>query len=45
MSTDVDEVADLVEVLIHGKGHTPAYIRKLGIDIAVNTGRVGVKRE
>ena len=45
MSTDIDEVGDLAEILIHGKGHTYGYIKKLGIDVAVNTGRVGIKRD
>ena len=45
LSTDIDEVADLAEVLLHGKGHAPRYLKKLGLGIMENNGRVGVKRE
>lgn len=44
LSTDIDEVCDLVEILIHGKGHSKDYLQKIGISILANGGRVGVKR-
>jgi 2-phospho-L-lactate guanylyltransferase len=44
LSTDIDEVSDLAEVLIHGKGHSKSYLEKIGISILANRGRVGVKR-
>ncbi len=44
ISTDIDEVADLVEVLLHGKGHAAHYLKELGFKIAENSGRVGLKR-
>lgn len=44
LSTDIDEVSDLAEVLIHGKGHSKAYLEKIGLKILANKGRVGVER-
>jgi 2-phospho-L-lactate guanylyltransferase len=44
LSTDIDEVADLAEVLIHGKGHASQYLKKLGFSLLENEGRVGVRR-
>jgi 2-phospho-L-lactate guanylyltransferase len=44
LSTDIDEVADLAEVLIHGKGQAAHYLKKLGFSLLENEGRVGVKR-
>lgn len=44
LSTDIDEVSDLAEVLIHGKGHSKAYLEKISIRILANKGRVGVER-
>jgi len=44
LSTDIDEVADLAEVLLHGKGHASRYLEKLGLGFARNIGRVGIKR-
>lgn len=44
LSTDIDEVSDLAEVLLHGKGRTHEYLKKIGINISANCGRVGVKR-
>ena len=41
---DIDEVPDLIEVLLHGKGQSKEYLKKIGIDISANGGRVGVKR-
>lgn len=45
VSTDIDEVSDIAEILLHGKGHSLDYLKKIGIDILANMGRVGVKRE
>jgi 2-phospho-L-lactate guanylyltransferase len=44
LSTDIDEVADLTEILIHGKGRAQSYLKKLGFNLVENAGRVGVKR-
>jgi len=44
ISTDIDEVPDLIEVLLHGKGQSQEYLKKIGIDISANGGRVGVRR-
>jgi 2-phospho-L-lactate guanylyltransferase len=45
LSTDIDEVCDLAEILIHGKGHSRDYLLKIGLSISANRGRVGVKRD
>ncbi len=45
LSTDIDEICDLAEVLIHGKGHAAGCLEELGFTLAENGGRVGVKRE
>ncbi len=44
LSTDIDEVADIAEVLLHGKGRAADCLKKLGFVLAENGGRVGVKR-
>lgn len=44
LSTDIDEVTDLVEVLIHGKGRSKAYLEKIGLTLLANKGRVGVEK-
>ena len=44
LSTDIDEVADIAEVLIHGTGRAADCLKKLGFTLAGNGGRVGVKR-
>ncbi len=44
ISTDIDEIADLAEILLHGKGHALRYLKNLGFGILENNGRVGVKR-
>ncbi len=44
LSTDIDEVADLAEVIIHGTGHASRYLKKLGFVLAEKGGRGGVKR-
>ena len=44
LSTDIDEISDLPEVLIHGKGYAAHLLDKLGFIINENRGRVSVKR-
>ena len=44
LSTDIDETADLAEVLLHGQGFASLYLKKLGFVLEKNKGRVGVKR-
>jgi 2-phospho-L-lactate guanylyltransferase len=44
LSTDIDEVADIAEVLLYGTGCAADCLKKLGIVLAGNGGRVGVKR-
>jgi len=36
ISTDIDEVEDLIELLIHGKGSSAAYLRSIGIVLRVD---------
>lgn len=45
LSTDVDERADLPEVLLHGGGRSRAWLRRAGVRLAVGEGRVSVTRE
>lgn len=45
LATDVDERADLVEVLVHGTGtRTRSWLLERGIELQVADGRVGVER-
>ena len=44
LSTDIDEPADLVEVLVHGTDHAPAALRKRGFELEADDGRVGIVR-
>ncbi|WP_436926814.1 2-phospho-L-lactate guanylyltransferase [Halosimplex amylolyticum] len=44
LSTDVDEPADLVEVLLHGEGAARSWLDDAGFDLAVAEGRVDVER-
>ena len=44
LSTDIDEIGDLAEVLIHGEGQAAVLLKKFGFSIAENRGRVGVKK-
>jgi len=44
LSIDIDEPDDLVEVLIHTKRNTAAYLNQLGFVLHTEEGRVGVKR-
>jgi len=45
LHTDIDEEDDLVELLIHGKGKSRAYLESLGFQIREEEGRVGVGRK
>lgn len=45
LATDVDEPADLVEVLLHADGsRSRAWLREAGFRVATGDGRVGVER-
>jgi 2-phospho-L-lactate guanylyltransferase len=44
LSTDVDEPADLVEVLLHGEGAAAAWLREAGFGLDADGGRVGITR-
>jgi 2-phospho-L-lactate guanylyltransferase len=44
LATDVDEPADLVEVLLHGEGAAPEWLRDAGFELDVGDGRVRVRR-
>ncbi len=44
LSTDIDEVSDLAEVLLHGAGQAAGYLKKLGFELVQNGGRIGVNR-
>ncbi|MFC6863779.1 2-phospho-L-lactate guanylyltransferase [Halomicroarcula sp. GCM10025817] len=45
LATDVDEPADLAEVLLHGDGAAVDWLRDAGFELDVTDGRVGVTRE
>ena len=44
LATDVDEPADLVEVLLHGPGEAAAWLREAGFSVVAADGRVDVER-
>ncbi|ELY60573.1 2-phospho-L-lactate guanylyltransferase CofC [Natronococcus amylolyticus DSM 10524] len=44
LSTDIDEPADLVEVLVHGTDRAPASLRERGFELEADDGRVGIAR-
>jgi 2-phospho-L-lactate guanylyltransferase len=44
LATDVDEPADLAEVLLHGDGRAAAWLRAAGFEVAEDDGRVGIDR-
>jgi 2-phospho-L-lactate guanylyltransferase len=44
LSTDVDEPADLAEVVLHGEGAAAAWLRAAGVELDAGNGRVGVRR-
>ncbi|WP_158055521.1 2-phospho-L-lactate guanylyltransferase [Halorussus halophilus] len=45
LATDVDERADLAEVLLHGEGRAVDWLREAGFSLLVDDGRVEVARE
>jgi 2-phospho-L-lactate guanylyltransferase len=45
LSTDVDEPADLAEVLLHGEGRAASWLRDAGFELAEGEGRSRVERE
>ena len=45
LATDVDERADLAEVLIHGSGESYEWLKLAGFELASDESRVGVVRE
>jgi 2-phospho-L-lactate guanylyltransferase len=45
LSTDVDERADLPEVLLHGGPRSRGWLRRAGVRLTVDEGRVSVTRE
>lgn len=45
LATDIDEVEDLGEVLIHGDGRAREWLEGAGVTLAVSEGRVGVRRK
>ncbi|NYT00493.1 MAG: 2-phospho-L-lactate guanylyltransferase [Methanocellales archaeon] len=44
-SCDIDEVDDLAELIIHGRGKSSQYLNSIGISLQITSGRVHVKRE
>lgn len=44
LSADVDEPADLPEVLLHGRGAAHDWLEDAGFDLSIDAGRVGVTR-
>ncbi|MFB6228786.1 MAG: 2-phospho-L-lactate guanylyltransferase [Halobacteriales archaeon] len=44
LATDVDEPADLAEVLLHGDGEARVWLVERGFELAIEGGRVGVER-
>ncbi|MBV0924911.1 2-phospho-L-lactate guanylyltransferase [Halomicroarcula limicola] len=45
LATDIDEPADLAEVLLHGDGAAGEWLADAGFELAFDGGRVGVERE
>lgn len=44
-SCDIDEVDDLAELIIHGRGKASKYLRSIGVSLQITSGRVHVKRQ
>ena len=44
LATDIDEPADLAEVLLHSDGAAADWLRDAGFELAVDDGRVSVRR-
>lgn len=45
ISTDIDEPADLVEILLHGTGESAQWLRENGFTLEVTNGRVTIARK
>lgn len=45
LAIDIDEPADLAELLVHGDGAATDWLRDAGFELVVDDGRVGVARE
>ncbi|MBX0325351.1 2-phospho-L-lactate guanylyltransferase [Halomicroarcula sp. F13] len=45
LATDIDEPADLAEVLLHGDGRAADWLTDAGFELSFDDGRVGVARE
>ncbi|MCL7416793.1 MAG: 2-phospho-L-lactate guanylyltransferase [Halalkalicoccus sp.] len=45
LATDIDEAADLVELLIHGEGRAAGWLRDAGFELARTESRLGIERE
>ncbi|MFB6128247.1 MAG: 2-phospho-L-lactate guanylyltransferase [Halorhabdus sp.] len=45
LASDVDEPADLAEVLLHGEGRAAAWLRERGFDLSIKEGRVSIQRD
>lgn len=44
LGTDIDEPEDLAEVLLHSEGQATRWLRERGFEIAIESGRMGIKR-
>lgn len=44
LAVDVDEPADLVELLLHGEGAAPAWLRDTGFELDATGGRTTIRR-
>jgi 2-phospho-L-lactate guanylyltransferase len=44
LALDIDEPADLAEVLLHGDGHTAEWLRAAGVELDTRDGRCTVRR-
>jgi 2-phospho-L-lactate guanylyltransferase len=44
LAVDVDDPADLVEVLVHTDGHTATTLRSMGVELATTDSRAAVSR-
>ena len=45
LAIDVDEPADLAEVLLHGDGRSAEWLQAAGIELSVTDGRVGIAKD
>jgi 2-phospho-L-lactate guanylyltransferase len=45
LATDIDEPADLVELLLHGEGESERWLRERGFSLDAGDGRVAVRRD